>query len=163
MTGGEMHHGGAMGHCCHGHYRGGMLSFFARGFLAFLILMVVISFIASFFGMRGLGMPWHMGGYGFTRSSDSGVLVPGGMMGRWSVDKDSVRIFGVIKKIDGAVITVLDNGNTERAIVSTASTIIVDGDTELSVGDLKVGERIGVTGRSDDNILTAKLIEVIGL
>ena len=57
----------------------------------------------------------------------------------------------------------LDNGNTERAIVSTASTIIVDGDTELSVGDLKVGERIGVTGRSDDNILTAKLIEVIGL
>ena len=98
----------------------------------------------------------------FTRSSDSGVLVPGGMMGRGALIKN-VRIFGVIKKIDGAVITVLDNGNTERAIVSTASTIIVDGDTELSVGDLKVGERIGVTGRSDDNILTAKLIEVIGL
>lgn len=146
MTGGGMHHGGAMGHCCHGHH-GGVLSVFARGFLMVLVLVMAISFIASFFGMRG----WHMGGYG----------IPGGMMGRWSVDRDNARVFGVIKKIDGATITILDNGNTERSVVSTASTIITDGDTELSVGDLKVGERIGVTGTSDNKVLTAKLIEVV--
>lgn len=153
MTGGGMHRGGAMGHCCHGHYRDGIFSFFVYGFLKLLILLIVISFIASFFGMRGWGMPWHTGGYG----------MPGGMMDRWSVDKDSSRVFGVIQKIDGATITILDNGNAERAIVSTASTIITDGDTELSIGDLKVGERIGVTGKSDDKALTAKLIEVISL
>lgn len=138
----ESHAG--MWHCCHG---GGMVSCFARFFLTLFILMVVVSFAASFFGVRG----WHMGGYG----------VPGGMMGRWSVDKNSTRVFGIIQKIDGATITILDNGNTERAVVSTASTIITDGDVELSIGDLKVGERIGVTGISDDEVLTATLIEVV--
>ncbi len=156
--------GGAMGHCCGGHHRGGMVSAFARGFLMFLILVIVISFVASFFGMRGWGTPWQMmGGYGYTRSTDSDIFVPGGMMGRWSADKDSIRLFGVIKKINGATITMLDNGNAERTVVSTASTIIVDGDVELSIGDLEVGERIGVTGVSDDKVLTAKLIEVVAL
>jgi len=154
---------GSMEHCCHGHHRGGMLSAFARGFLALLILLIVISFVASFFGMRGWGTPWQMmGGYGFTRSTDSSVLAPGGMMGRWSADNDSGRVFGIIKKIDGATITILDNGNTERAVVSTASTVIYDAVGEMSIGDLKIGERIGVTGRLDDTTLTAKLIEVVG-
>jgi hypothetical protein len=142
------------------HHRGGPLRALVRGLFGLLILFLVLSFVLSFFGMRGWGMPWHMDGYGVTQSVTT-TGMPGGMMGRWGFDKDDSRVFGVIKKIDGATITILDNANAERTVVSTGTTVIVDSTSELSLSDLIVGDRIGVTGTSDDKTITAKLIEVI--
>ena len=81
-------------------------------------------------------------------------------MGRWSIQSDSVRVFGVIQSISGATITILDNGATERDVVSAARTVIIDADSELSLGDLNIGDRIGVTGTLNDEVLTAQVIEV---
>ena len=87
----------------------------------------------------------------------------GGMMKGWGrEDKtDVVRIFGTIVKVDGNMVTVLNNGAKEQVVVSTADTVIMSSSTEVGLSALKSDlGAVFVGSMNTENQLEAKLIQL---
>lgn len=122
-----------------------------------------------FAGFRG----WHRGYYGsygrngymmdgrgYYGQMMRGGYGPGyGMMGRWN---SAGQTFGIITKIEGNKITISDNGNKEQPILSQAQTSILSSNgSSLSLKDLKVGQKVAVSGSAgSDGSIQASIIEV---
>lgn len=149
--GSDMHsHDGMNKHCehCCGHHRGGRI---VRVLVFIVFFALVFALVSGFFGGR---MGWHMGGF------DRGY----NMMGyRTGYVDDGTSVFGEITKIEGAQITITDNGGASQVVVSSANTQITDGTNELILSDLVAGDRISVVGVKEDGKLSARYIEVTGL
>jgi hypothetical protein len=140
--------------CCRSCRRGGWFVRLLRVIVWLIVLGLVLSIAASFF-IFGI-FSHHMGSY-----SVRGIPVKNGFMMQWhSTSEDDVQLFGIITKISGAAITIIDNGNVLRTVLSSANTGIYDVDAELSIKDLKVGDRIIATGTLLDRTLTATTIEI---
>lgn len=69
-------------------------------------------------------------------------------------------ISGVISKIDGNSITITDNGNQEKVIVSNSDTRITLNGNQASLPSLKAGQNITAKGEMKDNQLQAAVISV---
>lgn len=114
------------------------------------------SFKASYYPMMGIGrggmMSWNI----------NGNFPAEGMMRGWQEfnQKNAVQIFGVISKIEGAKITVVDNGNEEKIINSVSDTRIISITGQASLSVLKAGQNISALGEMRDNQLQASFIRI---
>jgi hypothetical protein len=72
-----------------------------------------------------------------------------------------VRMFGAVTKVEGNLITIMNNGAAEQVVVSQADTIIMSSSTEVGLAALKAGQNIVVAGvMNKDNQLVAKIINI---
>ncbi len=91
----------------------------------------------------------------------AGCLAHKGARGSDCFFKGADRIFGAITKIEGNKITVMDNANQERILITQATTTIMSVSQEVGLKDLKVGQNINFTGQlNKDNQYEAVWIKV---
>lgn len=87
-----------------------------------------------------------------------------GMMKGWgrSDDRsDVVRVYGTISKVEGNLITIVNNGAKEQVVVSAADTVIMSSSTEVGLSALKVGGGAVFVGSVNaETQLVAKLIQL---
>jgi len=123
---------------------------------------------------KGFGYNGAFGGCGLSRENNDygfGMMKSGnregrlGMMGRWFGNNNekasSTEVVGSITKIDGNKITILNNGNAEQVVVSTADTQIMAKTGLAGLKDLKTGQSIDAVGINKDNQIEAKLIRIV--
>lgn len=144
-----------------------------KGFWMIVVLLLVIGSIFCFsfgFGSRHFSKRFGVGYYPMMGIGRDGMMnwganrdyPAGGMMRSWQVSnqENAVQIFGVISKIEGAKITVVDSGNQEKIINSVSSTRIISSTSQVSLSVLKVGQNISVLGEMKDNQFQANLIRI---
>jgi hypothetical protein len=85
------------------------------------------------------------------------------MMGKWRAEnkEGASRIFGSILKIEGAKITISDNGGKEQVVLSGSDTVIMTQSGEISLSNLKAGQTLTAFGKfNKDNQFEAETISV---
>jgi hypothetical protein len=160
------------GGCC-----GGMAGKCCKSRIAHLICKIV--FVLVIVGLICLAFRCHhnrfdrdmkFGGFGMmtTQAIPADVTVPAfGMMGfekgRWGEEgKDMVKLFGVITKIEGNKITVLDNGAKEQAFLSQPETTIMTATGEVGLSTLKAGQNVILLQKKcEDKQLKLELVQVL--
>jgi hypothetical protein len=128
--------------------------------LAFIGLALAISITIVYKVIRRVNM---VGGcFSTTMMQSGGRNFMYGEKGGLMMKKEApVREFGVISKIEGNQITIMNNAAQEQLVLSQADTVIVASSTEVGLSVLEVGQDIIVIGALDnDNVLTAKVIDI---
>jgi hypothetical protein len=72
------------------------------------------------------------------------------------------RVAGVITKIEGAVITIVDNGLQEATVISTAETVIMNVKGEVGLSMLRPGQFISAVVTDNGSGKSVILINVSG-
>ena len=93
-------------------------------------------------------------------------FMAGNFIGENERDKDgkvlTVRLFGKITKIEGNLITVMDNSTTLQTAVSLSSTSIMSSTGEIGLSSLKVDQNIVIIGEYNaTNQLEARFIQAL--
>jgi hypothetical protein len=70
-------------------------------------------------------------------------------------------VFGVVTAVKDQTITIADNGGGTQSVLVSSDTHVLDGEREIPVWSLRVGNSLRVHGPSDDAVIRARLIEVI--
>ena len=147
--------------CCSGlHW--GMKVFFG---LIFIVVIFVIS--ACVVLKREYRENRMMKSFGYTvmKNCDRNQNGPQVMM-RFGEDKlvekvEMVRLFGIVSKIEGNLITITTNAAKEQVVVSAAETVIMVGDKEVGISTLKEGDSGVFFGTMNgDSQLEAKAIKM---
>ncbi len=138
------------------------------GFFRFLgtLILVAVVFIAGLiiggFGPAGVfpfghNVLWHADGADALPAMKAG----GGTFGLKIRLNGDDRHFGVVTAISGQKITIADNGGGTQTVSVSAQTAVFDGEREIPVWNLRVGNSIRIMGSVKEAMITAKLIEVI--
>jgi len=138
------------------------------GFFRFigLLLLIAVVFIAGLaigsFGPAGVfpfghGMFWEDADDGTPRSNVM-IGTNGGFRLKFGGDE---RNFGVVTAISGQKITIADNGGGTQTVSVTAETAVFDGEREIPVWNIRVGNSVRVMGPTKDAVINAKVIEVV--
>lgn len=87
-----------------------------------------------------------------------------GMVKGWGKSDDRsdvVRVYGTISKVEGNLITIMNNGAKEQIVVSAVDTVIMSSSTEVGLSALKVGGgAVFVGSMNAETQLVAKLIQL---
>lgn len=144
----------------------------------FFILVVII--LIFMLGMcAGIKLSHLKSARGITKTFNMGALVSSGSyaVGDFATEPDMLvdfvgqgclsgkqavnRLFGTITGIEGNKITILDNANQKRIVLSQADTIITASGIEMGLSTLEVEQNIIVFGSLDkDGQLLAKIISL---
>ena len=134
------------------------------GIFFFLIALYVVFAISSMIVFKFQHMAGWYGGDKFTSyQKKSDCNFGGTMMKRWGKEDrlGTVRVFGTITKIEGNLITILNNGAQEQAVISAADTVIMSYSAEVGLAALKVDAGAVFMGRMNvEKQLEAKLIQL---
>lgn len=140
--------------------------FIAAAITAVLVLVfalgAAVGKVSNFSHMKGKAVTRSFTPYGNTQmAKEKGGTCPFARNG--SIDgKNSNKVFGVMTKVDGNKITVLDNSNKEQIFETTAQTSIVELDEEVGLNDLAAGQKLNIfTSTGDDGKVSVKFIDVI--
>jgi hypothetical protein len=149
--------------CHHGRRHGwGIIGSFFRFIGLIVLLALVFAAGLAIGGFGSAGMPFN---HAFNIEK-SGIAGPGMMLSgktqgfRMQFDSED-RHFGVVTAISGQKITIADNGGGTQTVAVTADTIVLDGDKEVAVWTLRVGNAVRVIGGTKESVIIARLIEVI--
>jgi hypothetical protein len=175
MENNPLHHGHEEGACC-----GGICKCCKHPVVRIIIKIVLILVILGLICMaffkchhNRFDRDMKFGGYGMmtTQAIPAGTAVPAfGMMGfekggSWGEEKEGkgmTRLFGVITKIDGNKITILDNGAKEQTFLSQPATTIMTATGEVGLSALKAGQNvILLQEKGEDKKLELKLVQVL--
>jgi len=156
--------GGGAGKCCKGRV--------AHLIFKIVFILVIVGLICMAFRCHHNRFDRDMkfGGFGMmtTQAIPADVTVPAfGMMGfekgKWGEEgKDMVKLFGVITKIEGNKITVLDNGAQEQTLLSQPETTIMTATGEVGLSALKAGQNVILLQKKcEDKQLKLELVQVL--
>jgi hypothetical protein len=143
----------------------------ARAALAFVLAVLIFGLGAAFGAWHSFGGHEKLGyraeGVSMMGFGGDGMMAERGaggsviMMKGFGFGVQSLAgISGVISKIDGNNITITDNGNQEKVIVSNSDTRITLNGNQASLPSLKAGQNITAKGEMKDNQLQAAVISV---
>lgn len=134
-------------------------------FLGLIVLLAVVFVVGVLVGGSGpVALPFEQA---TGASGTEGIVPHGNVMFRAGVGTFKIglggddRQFGVITAISGQKVTIADNGGGTQSVIITADTSVYDGETEIAMWKLRVGNPIRVFGDDEDGVITAKLIEII--
>ena len=134
-------------------------------FFGLLILVVVVFVVGLLIGGFGPAGVAPFGQNVFWEAGDD--VRPGMMMLR---DGETTfrfnsgageSVFGVVTAVKDQTITIADNGGGTQSVLVSSDTHVLDGEREIPVWSLRVGNSLRVHGPSDDAVIRARLIEVI--
>jgi len=163
--------GGGAGKCCKGRV--------VHLIFKIVFILVIVGLICMAFRCHHnrFDRDFKFGGYGMmtTQAIPADVAVPAfGMMGfekggffgeRCDDEKEGkgmTRLFGVVTKIDGNKITVLDNGAKEQTFISQPETTIITATGEVGLSALKAGQNVILLQvKGEDKKLELKLVQVL--
>lgn len=121
-----------------------------------IVVLVILGIVFSLGMLAGAAkVIRHSGTFdGKSFSGPFGMMGEYGMRGTWGgamcgderQKGNSQTIFGIITKIEGNEITIMDNGNKEVKIISSSNTTIASSEYELGLNMLEVGDPIRVLG-----------------
>jgi len=103
----------------------------------------------------GPGMMTNFGGCEF-----------GKYMKFWGDDENeknkATKLFGLVTKVEGNKITVLDNGGKEQVVLSLSSTTIFNSIGEIGIASIKEGQGLSVMGKENtDKQIEAVMIRIM--
>jgi len=148
--------------CRHCHRRrwgiiGGFLRFI--GLLAVLVLVFAAGLVVGAVGPRFV--PFHAGpGEPGDIAQRVAAFTGDGGAFNLSFGEDE-RQFGVITAIAGQSITIADNGGGTQTVLVDSDTVVMDGDREIPVWNLRKGYSVRIHGDKEDTTINAARIEVI--
>jgi Cu/Ag efflux protein CusF len=135
-----------------------------------LLLILVVFFLGIALGSFKSANRFQSFGYLMTNKGHNyNMMGPGrnnefgrkGMMPSLNINgQNSSQISGVISNIDGTKITIKDNGNQDKVILSTSNTRIISATGETNLSFLKTGQNISAVGTRQNNQLEASIIRV---
>lgn len=131
-----------------------------------MIILIAVVFIAGVLigGSGPVSLPFaqQLGGADVdTLRPHSGMMLRAGSgVFTLGLGEDD-RQFGVITAISGQNVTIADNGGGTQSVLITSDTSVYDGETEIAMWKLRVGNAVRVHGDDDEGVITAKLVEII--
>lgn len=134
-------------------------------FLGLLILVVVVFVLGLLLGGFGPAGVAPFGQNVFWDDADS--VRPGMMMLksgekaiRFNIGGDE-SVFGVVTAVKDQSITIADNGGGTQSVVVSADTHVFDGEREVAVWTLRIGNSLRVFGAEEGSVIEADVIEVV--
>ena len=139
-------------------------------FILIIVALICLAFSRGFHHGR-FGNEMKFGGCGMMNSQTvpavtcAGAGMMGFEKGVWGEEKegkDMAKLFGVITKVEGNKITVLDNGAKEQTFLSQPETTIMTSAGEVGLSALKAGQNvILMQGKGEDKQLKLELVQVL--
>lgn len=135
--------------------------------LAILFLVAIISLAAGVkmnkFGDK-LGKDGRFGMIKYSQELGTGKVMMLGKNFYKTCESDGLaltRLFGVVSKVEGNKIFIVDNSVTLKTVLSSAETTITTTSGEVGIGFLKQGQNIVIFGSlNKDKMLEAKTIAI---